>query len=188
MGLFDRLRPSADPESPYAEPEDYDEFPILTLRPWDYGQGLESNTAGYGFTTDDGKIWPAGKCQWLFWKDLGVLVINTVGVKYHQDDLIDAGFDPGQPLRLVDEPENPADPNALAIRDWTATKTAGYVKQGSVRRLRRMLRGEELHVMALSCRYPDTGPGAGRESLKVVIFRPGRLLGADHIPQHPAVG
>jgi hypothetical protein len=185
VGFFDRLRPPVDPESQYAEPQDYDEFPVLTLRAWDYGQGLEPTTAGYGFTTDDGKIWPAGKCQWLFWKDLGVLVINTVGVKYHKDDLRSDGFDPGKPIRLVDERDNPADPNALAMRDWSTAKTAGYVKQGSVRRLRRMLRGEDLRVMALSCRFSEDGKE--RENLKVVIFRPGRLLGAEHVPAHPAV-
>ena len=45
-------------EVDYANREDYD-HPVLTLRTWDYGHGLEPTNAGYGFTASDGKIWAA---------------------------------------------------------------------------------------------------------------------------------
>ena len=39
--------------------------------------------------------------------------------------------------------------------------------------------------MALSCGYDAAPPAGRRVSLKVAIFRPDRLLGAEHIPPHP---
>lgn len=173
-------------EVEYAEPSDYGKPPVLTLRPWNYGQGVDDTTAGYGFETPDGKIWPAGQCKWSTWEQLGVLVINAVGEKYHLDDLADSSFDPGKPLRLVPEPDNPHGGNAISIRNLTQDRTAGYVKSGSAVRLRNLLRGHEIGVMALSCRY-EPGPPSSRNQLKVVIFRPGRLVGTDHIEPHPKV-
>ena len=107
--------------------------------------------------------------------------------KYHLEDLQDPSFDPGQPLRLFPEPDNPYDANAIAIRNWAADKTAGYVKKGSTTRLRNLLRGEDVRVMALNCRYDAPPPGGRRASLKAAIFRPDRLTGAEHIPVHPKV-
>lgn len=181
-------QPPASSDFEYSNLDDYDEPPVLTLRPWDYGAGLDETTVGYGFTTPDGRIWPAGNCQWSSWKDLGVLVVNAVGEQYHQADLIDPTFDPGQPLRLVPEPDNPHDPKAIAIRNWAGDRTAGYVKKGSTSRLRNLVRGCDLRVMALSCRLDAPPPSGQRASIKVVLFRPGRLLGADHIEPHPQIG
>ena len=158
-----------------------------TLRLWDYGQGRETTAVGYGFTAPDGKIWAAHNCLWSTWNELGVLVINDVGAKYHLDDLNDPSFDPGRPLRLFPEPDNPFDAGAIAIRNWTADKTAGYVKSGSATRLRNLLRGQDLRVMALSCRYDQAPPAGRRVSLKVAIFRPDRVIGTEHVPPHPRV-
>jgi hypothetical protein len=172
------------PDEPdYAEPEDYNPLPVLTLHRWDYGQGLDDDTSGYGFVTPDGRIWPAGKCIQTRWEDLGVLALSVAGVTYHADDLADPGFDPGQPVRLVPEPDNPVDPQAIAVRNWAGDKHAGYIKKGTTRRLRNRLRGQEFRVMALACRYELDD--AHRRSLKIVIFRPDRLLGAEHVPPHP---
>ncbi len=160
---IDYVRPVAPEDAStdgveYAEPDDYDSPPVLTLKPWDYGQGLEETTAGYGFETPDGKTWPAGKCHWTTWEELGVLVINVVGEKYHLDDLADPSFDPGRPLRLVPEPDNPHDRsgNAISIRNLGEDRTAGYVKSGSAARLRNMLRQRDIRVMALSCRFDQS--------------------------------
>ena len=169
----------------YANPEDYAAPPVLTLKGWDYGAGLDERASGFGFAASDGRIWPAGNCKWSTWGELGVLVINVVGVGYHLDGLSDPSSNPGQAVRLVAEPDNPHDAKAVAIRNWTADLTAGYVKKGSTSRLRNLLKGHDLRVMALSCRYDQPPPRGRRESLKVVLFRPGRLLGADHVPPHP---
>ena len=172
-------------EVDYANPDEYAIPPVLTLREWDYGEGLDETAAGFGFAAPDGRIWPAGNCKWSTWEELGVLVVNVVGVGYHAEDLDDKSFDPGQPIRLVSEPDNPHDSKAIAVRNWVADRTAGYVKKGSTSRLRNLLEGHDLRVMALSCRYDQPPPRGRRESLKVVLCRPGRLLGADHLPPHP---
>jgi hypothetical protein len=171
----------------YADRDDYEHPPLLTLRQWDYGQGLDETTSGYGFVTPDGKTWPAGKCLWSTWDELGVLVIPVVGGRHHLEDLNDPSFDPGRPVRLFPEPDNPHDARAIAVRNWTTDKTAGYVKKGSTSRLRNLLRGHDLRVMALSCRYDQAPPLGRRESLKIAIFRPDRLVGAEHIGPHPPV-
>jgi hypothetical protein len=175
----------ASAEVDYANPEDYATPPVLTLKEWDYGAGLDAEASGFGFVASDGRTWPAGNCKRSTWDELGVLVINIVGAGYHLDDLSDPSFNPGQPLRAVSEPDNPHDPKAIAVRNWTADLTAGYVKKGSTSRLRNLVEGHDLRVMALSCRYDQPPPRGRRESLKVVLFRPGRLLGADHVPPHP---
>ena len=169
----------------YADRNDYELLPLLALRPWDYGRGVEDTTSGYGFTTPDGKIWAAHHCLWSTWDELGVLVVNVVGESFHLEDLGDPDFDPGRPLQLVPEPENPHDPNAIAVRNWTGDKTAGYIKRGSTSRLRNLLRGRELRVMSLSCWYDQPPPAGRRISLTIAIFKPDRLLGADHVPPHP---
>ncbi len=174
-------------EAQYADREDYKPLPVLTLRRWDYGHGLDEDASGYGFSTPDGKVWAAHNCLWSTWKELGVLVINAVGASHHLEDLDDPSFDPGRPVRLFPETDNRYDSHAIAIRNWTGDRTAGYVKKGSTGRLRNLLRGHDLRVMSLYCRYDQSPPGSRRVALKVVIFRSDRLVGADHIPAHPRV-
>jgi hypothetical protein len=61
------------------------------------------------------------------WEDERIRVVPVAGVSYRADALDDPSFDPGRLLALVPEPENPHDPNAVAI--WNAGRTLqlGYV-------------------------------------------------------------
>ena len=69
--------------------------------------------------------------QRLSWQTLpkrhGIESVKIVGVSYHHDALQDPSFAPGQVLELVPEPDNPHDPNAVAV--WNASQTlhVGYV-------------------------------------------------------------
>jgi hypothetical protein len=170
----------------FADRRSYERMPVLALGRWDYGNGLDDTTEGYGFRTPDGRTWSAPSCLWSTWHELGVLVIAVTGTRHHQPDLSDPSFAIGSPVRLYAEPNNPHDAKAIAVRNWTAEKTAGYVKRGSTSRLRNLLRGHDIRVMALSCRY-DEEDAAVRRSLTVVIYRPDRLLGASDVPAHPPV-
>lgn len=170
----------------YVDRRNYVRMPVLTLRPWDYGNGLDPHTEGLGFRTPDGRTWAAHSCLWALWHELGVLVVPAVGTRHHLDDLSHPSFVPGCPIRLMPEPENPHDPMAIAVRNWTTDKTAGYVKRGNASRLRNLVRGQDIRIMALSCRYDELEPQR-RVTLKVVVFRSERLVGADHIPAHPAL-
>lgn len=187
----DRKQPgspqAANEEFVYANRHDYEHPPVLTLRRWDYGHGLDDDNDGYGFTAPDGKIWPAHNCLWSTWDELGVLVLHVVGESFHADDLNDPSFDPGRPVRLYPEPDNPVDAHAISIRNWTTDKTAGYVKKGSTSRLRNLLRGADFRGMSLYCGYDQPPPLGRRVSLSIAIFRPDRLVGAEHIDPHPRV-
>ncbi|HMT04921.1 MAG: hypothetical protein KDB48_10000 [Solirubrobacterales bacterium] len=161
-------------------------MPVLSLRNWDFGKGLEETSDGFAFMTPDGKIWPAGNCQWSMWNDLGVLAFNAVGEKHHAADVQSPGFSPGRPVRLVMEPNNvhSKSGNALSIRDLSMTRLAGYVKDGSAARLRNLLKGVEFYAMVLSADYADS-ERTERSQLKIVVFRPGRVVGHPALDLHP---
>jgi HIRAN domain len=51
----------------------------------------------------------------------------VAGVTFRPDAHMDASFEPGRPLALVPEPDNPHDPNAIGIWNEEQTVQAGYV-------------------------------------------------------------
>ena len=98
--------------------------------------------------------------------EVGAHVIRVAGTSYRPEELRDPGFEPGTALALVREPENPHDPNAIAV--WTERRTAqaGYVpaevaaELAGVEELRglslwewRSLAGERVGLRALI--YPE---------------------------------
>lgn len=85
------------------------------LRLW-----LERGEAGF-FLRDAASGEPVG------WNDPRLRVVKVAGVSYRLDALQHAAFDPGRRLSLVPEPDNEADPNAIAIWDAERRVQAGYV-------------------------------------------------------------
>ena len=68
----------------------------------------------------------------LRWQDtrltsVGAQVIRVAGTSYRPDELADPGFEPGNPLTLVREPDNPHDANAISVWNADRTAQAGYV-------------------------------------------------------------
>ena len=61
------------------------------------------------------------------WEDPRIRVVPVAGVSYRPEALDDPSFEPGRRLALVREPENPHDPNAVAIWNEERTAQAGYV-------------------------------------------------------------
>ena len=61
------------------------------------------------------------------WEDERIRVIPVAGVSYRPGALEDPSFDPGRRVALVPEPENPHDPNAVAIWNEERTTQLGYV-------------------------------------------------------------
>jgi HIRAN domain len=59
--------------------------------------------------------------------DPRVRVIKLAGSSYRLDALQDDAFAPGSRLRLVPEPDNEHDPNAIAVWDADGRLQAGYV-------------------------------------------------------------
>jgi hypothetical protein len=87
---------------------------------------------------------------------------------------------------LVAEPNNQHSEtgNAISIRDLSMTKRAGYVVSGSASRLRNLLDGNAFFAMVLSADYEDARR-TKRTDIKVVVFRPGRVLDAPLMDPHP---
>lgn len=61
------------------------------------------------------------------WTDERIRVVHAAGVSFRPDALPMPAFDPGSRLQLVREPDNPHDPQALAIWDAERRVQLGYV-------------------------------------------------------------
>lgn len=69
--------------------------------------------------------------QKLNWRTLalntGMRAFNVAGVSYRETELQNKAFSPGMYLSVKPEPENEADPTAIAIYDQTGMIQVGYV-------------------------------------------------------------
>lgn len=94
-------------------------------------------------------------------------------------------FSPGAPVRLLREPDNEYDPNAVAIVAEGGRTTAAYVNKGKARSLAKMLdKGTELRAISLR----GTGPGRACDQITVLAAAPevvAHLLSPrpDHLPR-----
>ena len=61
------------------------------------------------------------------WEDPRIRVIPVAGVSFRPEAVADPSFEPGRLVVLVPEPDNPHDPNAVAIWNEERTLQAGYV-------------------------------------------------------------
>jgi hypothetical protein len=85
------------------------------LRLW-----LERGEAGY-------RLRDASTGEAVRWEDPRIRVLPVAGVSYRGEVLADPSFAPGRRLALVREPDNPHDPNAIAIWNESRTLQLGYV-------------------------------------------------------------
>ena len=63
----------------------------------------------------------------MAWEDPRIRVLPVAGVSFRPEALDDPSFEPGRLLELVPEPDNPHDPNAVAVWNEERTLQAGYV-------------------------------------------------------------
>ncbi len=61
------------------------------------------------------------------WEDPRIRVVPVAGVSFRPEALVDPSFEPGRLVALVPEPDNPHDPNAVAVWNEERTLQAGYV-------------------------------------------------------------
>lgn len=106
---------------------------------------------------------------------LGLYCFRIRGVSYHEAAVRAGDFRPGRRVRLVREPDNEHDPNAVAVYASRARRPAGYVNKMNAKRLaRRLDTGDDL--MAISVR--GTGPGIDGPAPWVLVGSPSVL---DHL-------
>lgn len=88
------------------------------------------------------------------------------GGSYHEQALKRGDFRPGTEVRLVREPENEHDANAIAIYAAGARELSGYVPRGYAKRLAKLL-DDRKDIVALSVRGSGTGSDATTPHLLV---------------------
>jgi hypothetical protein len=95
----------------------------------------------------------------------GVYVSQLRGQAFHRLGCTAGDFSPGAPVRLVREPDNEFDPDAVAVYDVTGRHLAAYVNNQKARILARLIDSGE-PVEAVSIR----GTGAGRPCDQVAVL------------------
>ena len=81
---------------------------------------LERAQSGY-------RLRDAASGEVVRWEDPRILVVPVAGVSFRPESLDDPSVDPGRRLALVPEPDNPHDPNAVAVWNEERTLQVGYV-------------------------------------------------------------
>lgn len=82
---------------------------------------------------------------------LGIFMFRARGVTYHEDAVLAASLTPGTRIRLVREPENEFDANAIALYATRGDAPVGYVNKQNAARIAKILdSGGELVAITLS--------------------------------------
>ena len=96
---------------------------------------------------------------------LGIYMFRVKGVSHYEAAVRSGDFSPGAAVRLVRQPDNAYDPNAVAVYAAAATKPAGYVnRQNAARIAKRLDAGDDLAAISLD------GSRAGSEGGAPVIL------------------
>ena len=93
-------------------------------------------------------------------------VISVTGSRHHLAELSDPSLKSGCPLRLCAEPHNPHDAKPSQFATGARIRHPGTSRGAARSRLRNLLRGHDVRVMALSCRLSDVN-GDGKDDLAV---------------------
>lgn len=99
----------------------------------------------------------------------GVFVSQLRGEAYRPASCKAGDFEPGSPVRLVREPANEFDPNAVAVYDHTGQHMAAYVNRQKARTLARLMDSGK-PIEAVSIR--GTGPGVACDQVAIVAASP----------------
>lgn len=107
---------------------------------WSDGDVVDSDEGerlrGRGVFFRDGDGLPFAWDSRRLREDFGIHTFKVAGVSYRQDALRLACFDVGRRLRLLPEPDNPHDGNAIAVWDAARRHQLGYVPRDDTRRMR----------------------------------------------------
>ena len=81
---------------------------------------------------------------------VGLHIFNVAGVSYRQDVLQRASFAPGSVLRLVPEPNNAHDRDAISVWDADRSAMIGYVPKAINRTIREALERPGCNALAIA--------------------------------------
>lgn len=100
----------------------------------------------------------------------GIHIAKLRGESYHQTACKRGDFAPGATVRLVPEPDNKHDPNAVRVTaDADDARRAAYISKGYAKRFGRLIAGgEPLRVISLK----GTTSGAACEKITILAAHP----------------
>lgn len=100
----------------------------------------------------------------------GIYIAKLRGESYHKTACKRGDFAPGVTVRLMPEPDNQHDPNAVRVTaNEDDAKTAAYVNKGAAKRFGRLASsGEPLRVISLK----GTTSGAACEKITILAAHP----------------
>lgn len=96
----------------------------------------------------------------------GIWSFALRGTDHHESAARRGDFTPGARVRLVREPDNPHDPNAIAVYAESARQLAGYVSRGYAKRLAKLM-DSGADMVAVSAR--GARPGHANVSPQVLV-------------------
>ena len=99
----------------------------------------------------------------------GIYVSRLRGQAYHRIGCTDGDLHPGARVRLVREPDNEFDPDAVAVYDGSGRHLAGYLDNQKARLLSRLI-DSGAPIEAISIR--GTGPGRPCDQVVVLAAAP----------------
>lgn len=105
----------------------------------------------------------------------GIVITKIAGVQYYPGMTLET-VGPGRPLRLILEPENPYDPNAVAIWDAAGEEKVGHLPRDVAASVSEILRAER-PLAALCIAELIEKPGDRRCGLRVLLAPPGLVEG-----------
>ena len=94
----------------------------------------------------------------------GLYVSQLRGEAHHQTECRAGNFHPGEPVRLVREPDNPYDRNAVAVYDATGKYMAAYVNKQKARTLAKLI-DSGAEIQAISIRGTRSGVGCDQVAI-----------------------
>jgi hypothetical protein len=90
----------------------------------------------------------------------------VAGTSYHEAAVKAGQFAPGAQVRLIREPDNVHDSNAIAVYAENGRSAAGYVPKGQARRLARLLDGGSA-LVAIAVR--GSAPGSAGNAPQILV-------------------
>ena len=125
-----------------------------------------STDAGRGFfvrrTKDKQRL-----AHWSLPISQGLYAFDVAGTSYRRKALQEPGFSPGKRLAVVPEPNNPVDPEALAVWDSACNLHVGYVPRDCAPTIkRRIIDGERFKYVSMW----ENRKGRLRVGLRVLVI------------------
>lgn len=129
-----------------------------------WNEGSDQGSEGY--TVEDAKTWKSLRWQMLP-REQGLESMNIVGESHHMEHLQHPGFAAGKVLRLVPEPDNPYDSDAVKVCDASGRFHAGYIAGEYAYRIGQKIKAGEIRACLSMWEVWKNGE---RVSLRILII------------------